>query len=71
MRRKRKNTGKRKKLIFITTAAFLSVSIIIYNIFPQIIKAAYFFTGAIDFSSEPDNYTGENNYDFFNIYGED
>lgn len=67
MRRHRKRYGRKKKLIIMTT--ILTVCITSYKILPPIVRAAFILTGNIDFSSEPSNYTGEENYDYFGILG--
>lgn len=67
MRKRRKRYGRKKKLIIMT--AILTVCITSYKILPPIVRAAFVFTGNIDFSSEPSNYTGEENYDYFGIFG--
>lgn len=68
MRRRRKRNRKLK--IFTLLAAVISVSgIIAYKTFPLISRAA-FTVNNIDFSSDPDSYTGENYFDYFNIFGE-
>lgn len=67
--RKRKKSYRRKKKIFLLTAAVLSIGIGVFKTFPQITRAAYIFTGSIDFSSEPDRYTVEDDYDYFDIFG--
>lgn len=69
MRKRKKRNGKIKKIILLT-ATVCTVSISVYKFFPQISRAAFIFTGSIDFSSEPDNYTGENDSDFFNIFAD-
>ncbi len=69
MRNRRKRNGKLKKFTLLT-AAIMTISVIGYKSYPFITRAAVIFTGGIDFSSEPDSYTGEDNFDFFNIMGE-
>ena len=65
MRKRRKRYGRKKKLIIMTTV--LTVCITAYKLLPPIVRAAFVLTGNIDFSSEPGNYTGEENYDYFGI----
>ncbi|MGN0614396.1 MAG: stage II sporulation protein P, partial [Porcipelethomonas sp.] len=69
MRRRRKKNGRTKKIILFS-AAVIAVSTAAVKTFPQIARAAFSLTGkSIDFSSEPDNYTGEYDTDYFNIFG--
>ncbi len=49
------------------TAVLMTVIVAGYKIVPQITRAVFIFGGGIDFSSEPENYTGESDYDFFGI----
>lgn len=69
MRNRRKRHRKLKKFTLLT-AAVMAIGAIGYKSYPIITRAAFIFTGNIDFSSEPDSYTGESNLDFFNIMGE-
>lgn len=69
MRRRRKNHGKLKKPAILVTGV-LAVGIIIYKFYPVLTPEAIFFNDdKIDFSSEPDYYTGEDDYDYFEIFG--
>lgn len=49
------------------TAVLMTVTAAGYKIVPQITRAAFIFGGGIDFSSDPENYAGESDYDFFGI----
>lgn len=69
MRKRRKRYGKSKKTVIILTGA-LAVGIITYKALPEMARAAFFFSEKkIDFTSDPDHYTGEDDYDYFNIFG--
>lgn len=70
MRNRRKRYRKLKKFTLLT-ATIMVIGVIGYKSYPLITPAAFIFTGGIDFSSEPENYAGENNLDFFNITGEE
>lgn len=67
--RKRKKRYGRKKKIFLLTATVLTMGIGAFKAFPQIARAAFVLTGGIDFSSEPDAYTVEDDFDYFGIFG--
>ncbi len=69
MRKRKKSYGRKKKIILLITA-LLVISFGTYKTLPLISRAAFILTGGIDFSSEPDNYTGENDFDYFNIFGD-
>lgn len=69
MRKRRKRYGNLKKAAIIL-AGILAVGTITYKSFPEIARASFFFTEKeIDFTSDPEHYTGENDYDYFDIFG--
>lgn len=69
MRRRRKKYGKTKKTAIIFVGILLFGGIV-YKLLPGITPAAFFFAeNEIDFTSDPEYYTGEDDYDYFNIFG--
>lgn len=69
MRRRKKRYGRRKKMILFSVSA-ITLTLLGSRMFPALTRAVFVNGGKIDFSSEPDSYTGESDYDFFNIFGD-
>ncbi len=69
MRKRKKKYGKTKKAAILLVGVF-AAGTITYKAFPEITPSAIFFAEKkIDFTSDPEYYTGEDDYDYFEIFG--